>query len=223
MQWSMPALTEIDKRTLRRLRLEARRRAQTAQGQDRVKAVFAYVDLLGIGAIGKILPLIEHEEAGVFWPVFDKVWQYWWSTNHWNARLFAAMKRVGPHPSVMQLPERLIVYRGAHRHYLRTGLSWTTNPRVALRFAARNGGRPCVAMARIKREQAFWFARHGRLLDGELVEEIIVRPKRFYIHEDLDWFEEVLDYARWKREGPCDDLKKIEIKRLPRTRRARRF
>jgi hypothetical protein len=129
--WTTPTLTEIDKRTLRRLRVEARRRAQEAQGQERVKAVLAYVDLLAVGAIGKILPLIENEPRDVFSAIFDAIWQHWWSKHAWNQRLLKTMLRVGPHPSVEQLPELFIAFRGCHRRHVRS-LSWALKPEYAL-------------------------------------------------------------------------------------------
>jgi hypothetical protein len=129
-----------------------------ARGGDKVEAVREYVDRFRErDCIGELVPLFEYEPADVFWRCFSLVWPYFYSGHHWNERLYKAMLRVGPHESVMDLPERFTVYRGCLRSRI-DGISWTCNPRTALLFAYVYPAwpDPVVACAQIAREEAFW-------------------------------------------------------------------
>ena len=71
--------------------------ARRARGRDKIKAVIDYMLLLSSEArVGKLVPLIEHEPAEIFWPIFTKIWPYSYCDHHWNERLFAALQRWQP-------------------------------------------------------------------------------------------------------------------------------
>ena len=138
--------------------------ARRARGHDKIEAVIKYMNLLCWGTrASKLVPLIEHEPAEIFWPIFIKIWPYAYCdhTRDWNKRLLAALQRVGPHHSVRHLPQTLTVYRGGSRSHI-AGLAWTPDLQVARRFARGIGWfavpDPAVAMAQIKRSDAFWYS-----------------------------------------------------------------
>jgi hypothetical protein len=87
--------------------------------------------------IDKLVPLIEHEPAEIFWPIFTDVWPMCDRTYDWHGRLADALRRVGPHPSIIadDLPV-LTVYRGGSRARIAGAISWTTDLAVAQNFAA---------------------------------------------------------------------------------------
>lgn len=158
-------------------------RAQQARGYDKITAVINYMEALGpTERVKKLVPLIEHEPAEIFWPIFHKIWPYCFHTHRWHKRLLKALQRVEAHHSVRHLPEVLTVYRGSRRSRI-TGLAWTRNLKLArwfardhhfqgVRIAVPDG---VVAMARIKRSDAFWYS-NGR---GE--HEVICWPTEWSI------------------------------------------
>ena len=145
--------------------LRAATAARRARGRDKIEAVVKYMDLLCKETrASKMVPLIEHEPTEIFWPIFIKVWPYAYCdyVRDWNERLLAALRRVGPHHSVRYLPaESMTVFRGGSRSHI-AGLAWTPDLQVARRFARGIGWfavpDPAVAMAQIKRSDAFWYS-----------------------------------------------------------------
>jgi hypothetical protein len=166
-------------------------RVRRARGHAKIEAVREYVaPFTDHDCIGALVPLFEHEPHDVFWPCFALVWPRHWSNFKWNARLWSAMRRVGPHHSVQCLPETVVVYRGCSRSRI-AGITWTTDPMTALGFALGHGDilvpNPCVAVAQIKRREAYWCS------DNEHQVICLPAPSIIYSEEDLDWFEAMYD------------------------------
>ena len=154
--------------------------ARRAQGRDKIEAVINYMYLLCRSTrASKLVPLIEHEPAEIFWPIFIKIWPRAWGdyARDWNGRLLAALQRVGPHHSVRYLPESMTVYRGGSRSHI-AGLAWTLNLKVARKFARGidlfDVPDPAVAVARIKRSDAFWYCNNYAN-----IREVICWPTEF--------------------------------------------
>jgi hypothetical protein len=171
-----PDKAQAEQRKLNGMRLALLMKARRARGRDKIKAVRDYVAMAGNeDCISKLVPLFEHEPANVFWLCFALVWPGYWSGFKWNDRLWAAMQRVGPHASVKRLPETLTVYRGCLQSRI-AGISWTTNMKTAVSFArhtyssVEEPADPCVAIARITRNDAFFVSNKRR------EREVICRP-----------------------------------------------
>jgi hypothetical protein len=188
------AKKKAEQRKLSGLRLAALMKVRRAQGFAKIAAMCEYISMFRHSdCIAALVPLFEHEPHEVFWPFFATVWPMYYSEFHWNERLFVAMQRVGPHHSINRLPANIIVYRGCSRSRV-TGLSWTTNSMTALGFALGHGDvvvpNPVVAVASIKRSEAYWCVGNEC---GEY--HVISRPTKWSIYSeaDFDWLEAMYD------------------------------
>jgi hypothetical protein len=169
------------RRAMNGKRLAALMRARRAAGQEKIEAASRYMSLLNSqDRIGKLVDLIEHAPAEMFWPIFAESWPNCDRTFGFNERLVDALRRVGPHPETPPQPERLTVYRGASRARI-AAVSWTTDPEVARRFAAGHRGirmpDPVIAMAEIGGDEVFWTT------DERSESEIICVPRTWTIFE----------------------------------------
>lgn len=145
--------------------------AQCAIGASKVAAIKDYVSLLAPHRrIAALLALIKSEPPEVFWPAFIDNWPDCDKGSTYPP-LLSVLRRVGPAPaSIYQddwdkgdffrsLPDEVTVYRGASRKRI-AGLSWTTDERVAWRFA--RGHRrvpvldPVVATGVISKSDIWW-------------------------------------------------------------------
>jgi hypothetical protein len=147
------------------------KRARRATGEKKIKAVGDYVSLLGSHErIAALLPLIEHEPAEVFWPVFLEWWPMCDCAWDWNAWLVKILRRVGPCRDLdymyadggeffCDLPGTITVYRGASRSRIKGAISWTTDIAVARNFARGHRGiavpDPVVAIGVIDKSKIF--------------------------------------------------------------------
>lgn len=155
---------------------EKRRRrmpVQSATGVSKVAAIQDYLDLLAPhNRIAALLAFIKSAPAAVFWPAFIANWPDC-DKGSTNRLLLKVLRRVGPCPPsyyrkydhhdrgefFRSLPASITVYRGASRARI-AGLSWTTNPVVAWRFARGHRGirapDPVVATGTISKSDILW-------------------------------------------------------------------
>jgi hypothetical protein len=160
--------------------------AQCATGASKVAAIRDYLDLLAPhNRIAALLALIKSEPAAVFWPAFISNWTDC-DKGSTNRLLLKVLRRAGPcHPSYYRkydlhdrgkffrsLPDPISVYRGASRERI-AGLSWTTSPIVAWRFARGHRGirvpDPVIATGTISKSDVLWATdcRNEREILGE--------------------------------------------------------
>jgi hypothetical protein len=123
------------------------KQAQSATGVEKVAVIREYMLLLGSHErIAAMMPLIEHEPAEVFWPVFLDCWSDCDNTWEWNEQLVETLHRVGPCNCYREqaedggaffdsLPEQITVYRGGSRARIDGAISWTTSIDIAEGFA----------------------------------------------------------------------------------------
>ena len=145
--------------------------AQGTTGADKVAAIKSYLDLLAPHRrIAALLALIQSEPPDVFWPAFIDNWTDC-DKGSTNRLLPKALQRVGPCPASYyqndgdkgaffeSLRDEIVVYRGAARERI-AGLSWTSNPKVAWRFASGHRGirphDPVVATGTIAKSDIWW-------------------------------------------------------------------
>ena len=119
--------------------------------------------------IAELVPLIEGEAPEIFWPIFLGAWPVCDKAYGWNYRLVEKFRRVGSCPPEMldddskefydDLPNKIEVYRGASRSRIDGAISWTTDRKIAERFARGHRGiavpDPVIATGIIRKAQIF--------------------------------------------------------------------
>ena len=179
--------------------------AQCATGASKVAAIRAYLDLLAPHRrIAALLALIKSKSPAVFWPAFIDNWSGC-DKGSTNRLLPSVLRRVGPAPAsyyqndwdggdfFRSLPDEVTVYRGASRERI-AGLSWTTSPTVAWRFARGHRGilspDPVVATGTINEADILWAT------DRRNEQEIIGVPRDIKV-EDFP-LQQFTAYIGWR-------------------------
>lgn len=156
-----------------------------AKTNEHAEALFG----LGVNSTNRLSVLLDrvaNAEGDIFWPVFLAGWTSCDATWPYRKRLLAALRRnkgvdwrhharpdaLGFHD---RLPDVVTVYRGGTSRRVRYGLSWTTDRKVAEKFA--RGHRfipvpyPAVACARVPKTSIF------AVFTDRAEDEVLVDPR----------------------------------------------
>src|SRR4051812_5017664 len=130
----------------------------------------------------EMLDLIAWKSAHEFWPIFLKNWATCDDVWNYNLLLPELFRHAGPATSFLDectraffdsLADEITVYRGCHRGRV-SGISWTTDRKVASEFASGHRGirviDPALATGLVRKENIF------AVFCGRNEREILCRP-----------------------------------------------